>query len=84
VEYFWLLCEVIGVFSANYPRALLDSYSIELGTGKLSRELMIGRNAGDKFAKMTPRNNVYWSYFRINHVKTLFVNLKSLKPLKFC
>jgi hypothetical protein len=44
---------------------------------------MIGQNAGEKFAKMTPRNNVYWSYFRINRVKTLFVNLKSLKLLKF-
>jgi hypothetical protein len=32
---------------------------------------------------MTPRNNVYWSYFPINRVKTLFVNIKSLKPLKF-
>jgi hypothetical protein len=27
---------------------------------------MIGQNAGEKLAKMTPRNNVYWSYFRIN------------------
>jgi hypothetical protein len=44
---------------------------------------MIGQNAGEKFAKMTPRNNVYWSYFRINRVKTLFVNLKSLKPFHF-
>ncbi len=42
---------------------------------------MIGQNAGEKFAKKTPRNNVYWSYFCINRVKTLFVNLKSLKPL---
>jgi hypothetical protein len=44
---------------------------------------MIGQNAGEKFSKMTPRNNVYWSYFRINRIKMLFVNLKSLKPLKF-
>ncbi len=43
---------------------------------------MTGQNAGEKFAKMTPKNNVYWSYFRINRVKTLFVHLKSLKPLK--
>jgi hypothetical protein len=44
---------------------------------------MIGQNAGEKFANITRRNNVYWSYFCINRVKTLFVNLKSLKPLKF-
>jgi hypothetical protein len=49
----------------------------------LSRELLIGQNAGEKLAKMTPRNNVYWSYFRINRNKRLFVNLKSLKPLEF-
>jgi hypothetical protein len=36
---------------------------------------MIGQNAGENFAKMTPRNNVYWSYFRINRVKTLFGGL---------
>jgi hypothetical protein len=45
---------------------------------------MIGQNAREKFVKMTPRNNVYWSYFRINLVKMLFVNLKSLQCLKFC
>jgi hypothetical protein len=44
---------------------------------------MIGQSAGEKFAKMTPRNNVYWSYFRINRVKTLIINIKSLEPLKF-
>jgi hypothetical protein len=44
---------------------------------------MIGQNAGEKFAKMTPRSNVYWSYFRINRVKMLFVNFKLLKPLNF-
>jgi hypothetical protein len=43
---------------------------------------MIGQGAGEKFAKMTLINNVYWSYFRINHVKMLIVNLKSLEPLK--
>jgi hypothetical protein len=37
---------------------------------------MIGQSAGEKFAKMTPRNNVYWSYFRINRVKTLIINRK--------
>jgi hypothetical protein len=40
---------------------------------------MIGQSAGEKFVKMT----VYWSYFRINCVKTLLVNLKSLESLKF-
>jgi hypothetical protein len=44
---------------------------------------MIGQNAREKCAKMTPRNNVYWSYFRINRVKALFVHPKSLKPLKY-
>jgi hypothetical protein len=38
---------------------------------------MMGQNAGEKFAKMSPINNVYSSYFRINRV-----NLKSLEPLK--
>ncbi len=37
---------------------------------------MIGQSAGEKFAKMTPRNNVYWSYFRINRIKTLIINRK--------
>jgi hypothetical protein len=49
----------------------------------LSRGPMIGQSAGEKFAKMTPINNIYWSYFRINHFKTIIVNLKSLEPLKF-
>jgi hypothetical protein len=49
----------------------------------LSSRLMIGQSAGEIFAKMTPIRNVYWSYFRINHVRTLIVNIKSLKPLKF-
>ncbi len=44
---------------------------------------MIGQSAGEKLAKITHRNNVYWSYFRINCVKTLFINLKSLELLKF-
>jgi hypothetical protein len=44
---------------------------------------MIGQSAGEKFAKMSPINNVYWRHFCINHVKTLIVNLKSLEPLKF-
>jgi hypothetical protein len=44
---------------------------------------MIGQSAEEKFAKMTPRNNVYWSYFRINRVKPLIINIKSLEPLKF-
>jgi hypothetical protein len=39
-------------------RALLDSYSIELGTGIL-RGLMIGQSVGEKFAKISPINNVY-------------------------
>jgi hypothetical protein len=43
---------------------------------------MIGQSAGEKLAKITPRNNVYWSYFRINRVKMFIVNLKSLEPLK--
>jgi hypothetical protein len=70
------------VVSANYHCAFLDSYSIELGTS-LSRGVMIGQSAGEKLAKMTSRNHVYWSYFRINRVKTLIVNLISLEPLKF-
>jgi hypothetical protein len=32
-----------------------------------------------KFAKITPINNVYWSHFRIDRVKMLIVNLKSLE-----
>jgi hypothetical protein len=44
---------------------------------------MIGQRAGDKFAKSTPINYVNWSYFRINRVKLLIVNLKSLEPLEF-
>jgi hypothetical protein len=44
---------------------------------------MIGQSAGEKLAKRTPINNVYWSYFRINRVKKLIVNLKSLEPLEF-
>jgi hypothetical protein len=44
---------------------------------------MIGQSAGEKLAKNTPRNNVYWSYFRINRVKTLIIILKSLEPQKF-
>jgi hypothetical protein len=49
----------------------------------LSEGLTIGQSAGEKLAKMTPINYVYWSYFRINRVKTLIVNLKSLEPLEF-
>jgi hypothetical protein len=45
---------------------------------------MIGQSARVKFAKMIPINYVYWSYFCINLVKTLIVNLKSLEPLEFC
>ncbi len=44
---------------------------------------MTGLSAGEKLAKLTQRNNVYWSYFRINRVKTLNINRKSLEPLKF-
>jgi hypothetical protein len=44
---------------------------------------MIGQSTGEKFAKRTPINYVYCSYFRINRVKTLIVDLKSLKPLEF-
>ncbi len=44
---------------------------------------MIGQSAGEKFAKMTPINNVYWSHFHINRVKTLTIKLKSLEPLNF-
>ncbi len=44
---------------------------------------MIGQSAGDKLAKRTPINYVYWSYFCINRVKTLIVNIKSLEPLEF-
>jgi hypothetical protein len=44
---------------------------------------MIGQSAGEKLAKRTPINYVYWSYVRINRVKTLTVNLKSLEPLEF-
>ncbi len=43
---------------------------------------MIGQSAGEKFAKMTQINNVYWSYFHINRIKTLTDNLKSLEPRK--
>jgi hypothetical protein len=44
---------------------------------------MIGQSGGEKFAKRTAINYVYWSYFRINRVKMLVVNLKSLEPLEF-
>jgi hypothetical protein len=45
---------------------------------------MIRQSAGEKFAEMTPMNNVSWSYFRINCIETLIDNLKSLEPLKYC
>jgi hypothetical protein len=45
---------------------------------------MIGQSAGEKLAKITPRNNIYWSYFCINRVKTLIIIIKSLEPLKIC
>jgi hypothetical protein len=51
--------------------------------GNLSRGLLVGWSASEKCAEMTPINNVYWSYFRINHVKTLIVNLKLLESLIF-
>jgi hypothetical protein len=51
--------------------------------GNLSKWLMIGQTAGEKFAKIIPIKNVYWSYFGINRVKTKIVNLKSLEHLKF-
>jgi hypothetical protein len=35
---------------------------------------MIGQSDKEKLAKRTPVNYVYWSYFRINRVKTLTVN----------
>jgi hypothetical protein len=44
---------------------------------------MIGQSAGEKLAKISPRNNVFWSYFRINCLKTLIINRKSLELLKF-
>jgi hypothetical protein len=44
---------------------------------------MISQSAGEKFAKMTPINSVYWSYFCINRINMLIVILKSLEPLKF-
>jgi hypothetical protein len=51
--------------------------------GKFSRGLAIGQSAGEKFAAMTPINNVHWSYFRINRLKTVIVNVKKLEPLNF-
>jgi hypothetical protein len=30
---------------------------------------MIGQSAGEKFAMMTPINNVYWSYFALTASK---------------
>ncbi len=46
---------------------------------------MIGQSAGEKLAKMDSNKlqYIYWSYFCINRVKTLIVNLKSLEPLEF-
>jgi hypothetical protein len=44
---------------------------------------MIGQSAGEKLTKRTLINYVYWSYFRINRVKTLIFILKSLEPLDF-
>ncbi len=75
----------IGVVSANYPCVSLDSFSVEkpIGTGNLVWRIMIGQSAGEKYAKRTPINYVYWSYFRINRIKILIVNLKSLEPLEF-
>jgi hypothetical protein len=49
----------------------------------LSRGLIIGQSAGEKLAKMTPINNVYWSYCRINRIKTLIVNIKSREILNY-
>jgi hypothetical protein len=85
VEHHCSLIKYIGVVSTNYPCALLDSYSIEqpIQTGKLIYSTYIGQCAQEKFAKMTPTNNIYWSYFYINHVKTLIINLKSLESLTF-
>ncbi len=60
---------------------ILTQLSSEMGN--LSRGLLIGWSASEKFSEMTPINNVYWSYFRINHVKTLIVNLKLLESLIF-
>jgi hypothetical protein len=61
----------IGVVSANYPRVLLDSYSVEqpIGTGNLSRGPMIGQRAGEKFAKMTPVKNVIGVIFGLTASK---------------
>ncbi len=75
----------IGVVSAYYPRVFLDSFSVEQlkGTGKLVwRTYIIGQSAGENLAKRTPINYVHWSYFRINRIKTLIGNLKSLEPLE--
>ncbi len=69
----------IGVVSENWPSSLLDSYSVEE-----SYMTYDWPECRKKFAKITPINNVYWSHFRINRVKMLIVNLKSLEPLKFC
>jgi hypothetical protein len=44
---------------------------------------MIGQSAAEKFAKMTPINNVSWTYFRMNRLIIVIVNLKSLEPLKY-
>jgi hypothetical protein len=61
---------------------ILTQMSSQLELGNVSRGLIIGQSAGEKLANTTPINNVNWSYFRINRVKTLIINIKSLKPLK--
>jgi hypothetical protein len=57
---------------------ILTQLSSQLELGNVSRGLMIGQNAGEKLAKTTTINNVNWSYFRINRVKTLIIKIKSL------
>jgi hypothetical protein len=73
------------VVSANYPCVFLDSSSVEqpIGTGKLVWRTYDWSDAGENFVKRTPINYVYWGYFRINNIKMLIVNLKSLEPLEF-
>jgi hypothetical protein len=61
---------------------ILSQLSSQNKLGNLSQGLMIGQGAREKLAKRTPINYVYWSYFRINRVKTFIVNLKSLEPLE--
>ncbi len=48
---------------------ILTQLSSQLELGNMSRVLMIGQSAGEKFAKMTPINNVIGVIFALTASK---------------